>query len=332
MYLKTFILFLWLGSSYALLLSGRLSAWGACLVAVFLGVAMAGIGFNVMHDGGHRSYSKRDWINRWMFYSLDLLGGNSYYWNWKHNNLHHSYTNIDQHDTDLEVGPFGRLSPHQKHLWFHRFQHLYLWFLYGLLAIKWQLFDDFFNLAVGKVGNNPVPRPKGKDLIHLFLGKMLFYFFAFLLPMYFFPWQKVLALYVLASFVEGLILAVVFQMAHCLEEAEFLVPPKNNDRIQQDWFSHQLATTVNFAPSSRFLSWYCGGLNYQIEHHLFPKVSHIHYPALSSVVRETCEEYGIAYRSHRTLWASLRSHYRWLKRMGRPPATPQMTPSAEITS
>lgn len=327
MYLKTFILFASLISSYALLVWGGLPWWGAVPTAMFIGSVMAGIGFNVMHDGGHRSYSKYAWINRWMFSSVDLLGGSSYFWHWKHNHLHHAYTNIDHHDTDLEVGVLGRLSPHQTHYAPHRFQHIYLWFLYGMLTIKWHFFDDYYNLAVGKIGSNPVPRPKGWDFFHLFAGKFAFYFFAFLLPLFFHPWYLVLAFYVLASFVEGVILAVVFQMAHCLEEANFLPAPSQGSRIEMDWSQHQIETTVNFSPNSRFLTWYCGGLNYQIEHHLFPKVSHVHYPALSKIVEETCKEYGVTYHSHPTIWSSLRSHYRWLFAMGHPQTPPSPAPT-----
>lgn len=319
MYFKTSLFLLWFSASYLALLFGGLPWWGNVLSAISLGFAMSGIGFSVMHDGGHRSYSEIEWLNKAAALCLDLLGGSSYIWRWKHNVLHHSYSNITHHDDDLNVGNLGRLSPHQEYHRPHRFQHLYMWFLYGFLPVKWHLFDDYNCVYRGKIGAQPFPRPKGSDLAILLIGKALFYSWALIIPAIMYPLWLVLSLYLLTTFVEGLVLAIVFQMAHCLEEADFAEPAIHNPNIETDWCIHQLRTTVNFAPNNKLLSWYVGGLNYQVEHHLFPKISHLHYPKLAKIVEETCREYDIPYMSNPTLSQNLRSHYRWLYQLGREP-------------
>src|SRR5262245_54200064 len=127
MYVKTSVLLLWLAASYVALVFLPITAWQAILLAVSLGCAMAMVGFNVQHDGGHRAYSKRRLVNRLMAFSLDVLGGSSYFWNYKHNIAHHTYPNVLGADDDIYLGPLGRLSPHERRYWFHRFQHIYMW-------------------------------------------------------------------------------------------------------------------------------------------------------------------------------------------------------------
>jgi linoleoyl-CoA desaturase len=131
------------------------------------------------------------------------------------------------------------------------------------------------------------------------------------------PWV-VLSLYGVAALTLGLTLSVVFQLAHCVEEAEFPVPRPDTGRIDRAWAIHQVETTVDFSRSSRVLSWLLGGLNFQIEHHLFPRICHVNYPAMSRLVEETCREFGVRYTEHRSLGAGLASHFRWLQRMGIP--------------
>ena len=324
MYFKTASILAWFAAAYVLILFVATSWWAIALLAVVLGLAMAAIGFNIQHDAGHKAYSDRQWVNKMMALTLDLMGGSSYLWDWKHNSIHHTYPNIDGHDDDINIGALGRLTPSQPWYKFHRFQGVYLWLLYGFLAIKWHLYDDFYNVAVGRIGGHKIPRPKGKDLALFVGGKVAFFSMAFFIPMLLHPWWAVLAVYALAAFVSGVVLSVVFQLAHCVEEADFPVPvdaPGGGQRMETDWAVHQVQTTVDFARRNPFLCWFLGGLNFQIEHHLFHKICHIHYPALSKVVEETCREFGVRYASHRTFWSAVASHWRWLVAMGRPPAT-----------
>jgi linoleoyl-CoA desaturase len=277
---------------------------------------MAVMGFNIQHDGGHQAYSNHRWINKLMAMTLDLLGGSSYVWAKKHNSIHHSYANITGHDDDINLGLLGRLSPHQKRLKFHRLQHFYLWALYGLLPIKWLFYDDFRDVITGRIGGHRLARPKGWDLVILIGGKMVFFSLAFVIPLLLHPAWAVLLFYMTAAFVQGVALAVVFQLAHCVEEAGFPLPREDTGRMESAWAVHQVETTVNFARGNRLLSWFIGGLNFQIEHHLFPRICHVHYPAISPLVQETCREFGLRYLTQKTFLAGVVSHFRWLRRMG----------------
>lgn len=320
MYAKSAIILVVCIVAYVVLVALAGVWWLAIPLAVLLGLALAAAGFNIQHDGGHGAYSSRRWVNKLAAHTLDLLGGSSYVWARKHNSIHHSYTNVAGHDDDINVGLLGRLSPQQQRLKFHRFQHLYLWFLYGFLPMKWHLFDDFRDVVTGRIGGHRFPRPRGWDLVIFIGSKSLFFSLAFGLPMLLNPWWCVLALYGIASFVQGVILSVVFQMAHCVEDADFPQPCAETGRIECTWAMHQVQTTVNFAPRTRLLTWFVGGLNFQIEHHLFPQICHVHYPALAKRVQETCREFAVKYRAYESLAAGVRSHYRWLRRMGQPVA------------
>lgn len=316
MYLKTAVIFTWLLIAYCLLVFFVATWWLVAPLAMGLGLAMAAIGFNVQHDGGHRAYSNRQWVNQLMAMTLDLLGGSSYFWAKKHNSIHHSFANITGHDADIDLGIVGRLSPYQKRLKLHRLQHLYMWGLYGLLPIKWQVYDDFRDLVVGQVGGHRLVRPKGWDLVTFIGGKVVFFSLALVIPLLLHPVATVLLFYLAVSFVQGVALSVVFQLAHCVEEAAFPLPRQDTGRMVSAWAVHQVETSVDFARGNRLLTWLVGGLNFQIEHHLFPQICHIHYPALSPLVEETCWEFGLKYVSHRTFLAGVASHYRWLRRMG----------------
>jgi linoleoyl-CoA desaturase len=317
MYFKTATVLAWFFSAYFLLLFVVTSWWLILPLALVLGMGMAAIGFNIQHDGGHKAYSDRKWVNKLAALTLDLMGASSYLWDWKHNTIHHTYPNIDGHDDDIDVGILGRLSPSQPRYWFHRAQGIYLWMLYGFLAIKWHLFDDFYTVATARIAGQKVPRPKGKDLALFIGGKAVFFSMAFIVPMLLHPWWAVIGVYAFAAFTSGVVLSVVFQLAHCVEEAEFPLPDEKG-KMQTDWAVHQVQTTVDFARRNRFLSWFLGGLNFQIEHHLFHRICHVHYPALSKVVEETCKEFGVRYTANKSFFGAVGSHFRWIHRMGQP--------------
>jgi linoleoyl-CoA desaturase len=319
MYAKTGVLLLWFGASYALLVFAATTWWQGALLSVSLGLAMAGIGCSIQHDANHGAYSSRGGINRLMGFTLDMLGASSYLWRFKHNVLHHTYTNLAGADDDIEFAPFARLAPAQPRYRFHRFQQFYLWGLYWFLFPKWNFVDDFKGVAQARIGGQQVSRPRGAHLAGLVGGKVLFYGWAFVVPALFHPWWVVLLFYATTSLVLGSTLAVVFMLAHCVEEADFpqLVP--GTERLASGWAVHQVWTTVDFARGNRLLTWYVGGLNFQIEHHLFPRICHVHYPRIADIVEATCAEFGVRYNAHETFLGALSSHWRWLRRMGRSP-------------
>jgi linoleoyl-CoA desaturase len=313
---KTAILFAWLIAGFIGLLALGHSWLAVVGFGISCGLATAGLGMAVQHDGGHLAYSRKRWINRAAASVLDLLGASSYVWKIKHGVVHHTYPNIEGTDDDLDAGPFARLAPGQPHRRFHRFQHLYMWPLYGFLTAKWFLFDDLRDLVRGRVGNHPLAAPRKTELAIFVIGKLAHLSWAILVPLLVLGWAKALVFYAALSGACGITLAVVFQLAHCVEEARFINPDEHAEPIVLDFYAHQLATTIDFARDNQLLSWYVGGLNFQAVHHLFPRVSHIHYPALATIVAETAAAHGVPYTATPTLRAALRSHYRWLRRMG----------------
>ncbi len=316
MYAKTIILLFSFFGLYSLLVLVAQTWWQVIPLCIMLGVVTAGIGFSIQHDGAHHAYSDSPWVNKLMAMSLDLIGGSTYIWHWKHDVLHHTYTNIAGYDTDLDVGIFGRLAPSHPHLAFHRWQHYYLWLLYGLLAIKWHFYDDFYCLIAGKIGDHRFQRPKSSDLVIFVGGKLVFFALVFAIPLQFHTLWQVLTSYGLVAVTLGVVLSVVFQLAHAVEEADFPLPIAEVSLIEKDWAVHQIETTVNFSRNNHLMTWLLGGLNFQVEHHLFPNICHINYPELSKVVEQTCREYGVRYNQHNSFWSGLSSHYRWLRKMG----------------
>jgi linoleoyl-CoA desaturase len=320
MYLKTAVFLGGFALTYTLLVFVAQTWWQGLPLAVLLGLATAGIGVNIQHDGSHQAYSDRPWVNKLMAMTLELIGGSSHLWRRKHVVVHHTYVNITGHDTDIDFGLLARLTPHQRRLPYHRWQHLYLWPLYGLLVMKWQLVEDFRKVIGGRLGAQAFSPPKGWELVVFFGGKAVFFTMAFGVPLLFHSVGVVLLYYGVVTLVGGMALSLVFQVAHCVEEAEFPLPRGETGRLDHPWAVHQAATSVDFGRRSRTAAWLLGGLNFQIEHHLLPRLCHVNYPAISKLVEETCREFGIAYAEHRSFGAGLASHFRWLRRMGMPPA------------
>ncbi|HWU77606.1 MAG TPA: acyl-CoA desaturase [Rhodanobacter sp.] len=318
MYLKATIILIAFALTYAALVFFASNGWQALLLSIVLGITTAGIGFNIMHDGGHQAWSERRWVNRVLAMTVDMVGGSSYLWQWKHGRFHHTWVNVAGHDSDIDLGVLARLSPLQRRRPWHRWQHLYLWALYAVTVIRWHWYGDFRDVITGTIGERPFARPRGGDLVVFVLGKLVFFTLAFGLPLVFHPLEAVLLFYIVTAAVAGVLLALVFQMAHVVDAAAFPAPRAGSLKMDTPWAIHQLQTTVDFARGNRVLSWLIGGLNFQVEHHLFPRISHVHYPVVSRVVKGACREFGISYLEQPTFAAAIASHYRWLRRLGRP--------------
>ena len=258
MYLKSARAIGWVLISYYLIVFANLPLWGIILASVSMSFALNALSFNVMHDAIHGAYSRHKIVNRLMGHWLDLIGGSSYLWKTKHNYYHHSYTNITGHDDDVEVGIFARFTPYQKKYFFHRFQHIYIWFLYGFLAIKWHFLDDFYIFFTGKLNGHKIERPKGIDAVILFGGKIFFFVAAFVIPSLYYPVLYVVLFYIFIAMMQGVIMSVVFQLAHCVEEAEFPENDAETGIMDRTWVVHQIITTVDFARDNKLLTWYLG--------------------------------------------------------------------------
>ncbi len=319
MYVKTAIILAWFAASYVLLMFVAATWWQATLLSLSLAFAATAVGFSIQHDANHGAYSRSPTVNRLLGNTLDLLGASSYVWHWKHNIFHHTYTNLNGADEDIDLGIFGRLSPSQPRRRIHRLQQFYLWLLYGFLLLKWQFVDDFKNIGQGRIARNRFPRPRRWGLFELIGGKVIFACWAVVLPMVFHPWWAALLLFAGTAFVVAVMTSIVFQLAHCVESSAFPSVPSTG-KLPNTWAIHQVETTANFSQHNRLLTWYLGGLNFQIEHHLFPKICHVHYPKLSGIVAAVCAEYGVRYNAHNSLFPAMWSHWRWLREMGRPVA------------
>jgi linoleoyl-CoA desaturase len=324
-----------LGGSWlllAVLVMGLVPAWAGVPLALLLGVFLAGVGFNVGHDAIHGSFSHRPLVNRILAHSFDFAGASSFTWSTAHNFVHHTYTNIPGVDHDLDPGPFMSFYPRAKPAWIHRFQHLYAWPLYALTSLVWTFKKDFVQALA------PDPRsgkraPTG-EILWMVLWKLIHLGVFLVLPLLvsgYAPWQVVVG-YLLMHAAIGVTLATVFQLAHVVEETALPVPDDDN-RVADSFAAHQLKTTSNFAPDSWFANFFCGGLNHQVEHHLFPRICHIHYPALAPLVREVARAHGVPYLEHPTFRAAFASHLRAMKTAGLPtPKAPAAAPLADSSA
>lgn len=320
MVIKSVVMFSGLFVSYGLLISGVLPGWAMLICCVTYGLFMAGIGFSVQHDANHGAYSSNHLVNEILGYSLNLVGGNAFTWKIQHNVLHHTYTNVYGMDEDLDAGIVVRLSPRAEYRPHHKYQHYFAFFLYGLVTLSWVLAKDFKKITRYNGGGKSAYQQKHpfKEYVILYVTKLFHIFYAVFLPLYllditFLQW---LGGYLLMHFVSGVILSLVFQTAHVVEGLDF-PEPNEEGNIENQWAMHQLYTTADFARKNRLINFYVGGLNYQIEHHLFAKICHVHYPKISVIVQKTAEEYGIPYHEFPTFWSAIVSHYGILKRLSR---------------
>jgi linoleoyl-CoA desaturase len=292
------------------------------LLWAIMGMGMAGVGMCVMHDANHGAFARNPIVNNIMSNTLLLLGGSVETWQIQHNFLHHTFTNVTHYDDDISSKPGLRLSPHAPLKKAHRSQFLHALFIYSLMTLYWVTAKDFLQVArYSRTGISKLNRTQTRLLFFKILLIKVFYFSIFIgIPlMAGIGLPQILAGFVLMHIVGGIILSVTFQLAHAVEETDYPLPD-NTGVLEHDWAVHQLHTTVNFSPKNRFLTWYMGGLNFQVEHHLFPKISHVHYPKIARIVRETAGEFNIPYLEHRSFAYALRSHFSHLKTLGHVPA------------
>ncbi len=322
LYFKTVFWLLLMFSMYTLLVFFTpKSGWLQILECVVLGCSFAGIGFNIMHDASHGSYSKSNSINEFFAKTLNLLGANSDIWKVKHGIAHHTFVNTD-HDDDINVAPLLKMSKNQKWYWWYRLQIGYMWILYAIEYIGWVLIFDFKKYFEGKTANTNIKLNLSQHW--LFWLSKAFYFFIFLvIPIMRIEYHLVIYGYLIAGSVTGIIISIVFQLAHVQEKSSFpvAIPTDKLDvsRIVKENALHQMETTANFATKNKIISWLVGGLNFQIEHHLFPRISHVHYPAIQKIVKEVCAKYNVKYNEYHTFIGAFVSHVKHMWNEGKKP-------------
>ncbi len=291
--------------------------WVAIIECLVLGVLTAAIGFNVMHDGMHGSFSQKKWVNQLAGLSLNILGANNFMWKSKHNIIHHTYTNISGVDDDIEARPLLRLCDDQKYYKIHRYQHWYFWAAYSLLYIWWVFATDYKKYFLGRIGPTPLQKMSVADHISFWGFKILYSFLFIALPIIMVGFQAWLVGFLVFGLFAGFVLSIVFQLAHTVEDTQFPVANVETGKMEDEWALHQLKTTANFATKNKMISWWLGGLNFQIEHHLFPRISHVHYPAISKIIRKACQDYGFPYIEYPKMRTAVVSHVSHLKNLAR---------------
>lgn len=291
-------------------------AWIAIPECIFFGLLTAAIGFNVMHDGAHGSFSKYKFLNKAAGSSLNFLGGSAIMWNMKHNIIHHTYTNIDGIDDDIEARPWLRFASTQKKMKMHKFQQYYFWFLYALLHLVWIFMSDYQKYFKRKIGTISLRKMTVYEHFSFWAAKVIYAFMLVVLPIMLLGFVDWVFGFLIITMVTGLAISIVFQLAHTVEHTDFPMPTEVTGKIENEWAIHQIHTTANFATKSKTISWFLGGLNFQIEHHLFPRISHVHYPAISKIIKKTCGEYGINYIEFPKMRQAILSHIHYLKRLG----------------
>lgn len=304
---------------FILILTVPMAGWMIFPLSIIMGIGMAGTGMSVMHDAVHGSFSKKGWLNEILGSTIFLMGTTMFNWKVQHNILHHTFTNIDGMDEDIAGRDLLRFSKHAPLKKIHRFQHIYAFFLYSFMTLS-KLVKDFFQLhEYNKSGITKQQNGKPTwEYVKLIGTKVIYFFIAIGLPLIFsdFTWWEVLIGFFIMHCTGGAIMAIVFQLAHIVEGVDQPLPSKEGN-IENEWAIHQLQTTANFSRKSRIMNWFIGGLNFQIEHHLFPNICHIHYRKISFIVEKTALEYGLEYNMKPTFVNALASHTRMLKSLGR---------------
>jgi len=317
LYTKTGIFLGGLILVYLILMLVAMPIWLGLLMSALLGFFAASIGFNIMHDACHGSYSNSKILNELAGLTVNLIGSNAFFWKQKHNIIHHTYTNIDGLDDDIAMSPLLRQCETQPQKPAHRLQFIYMFFLYGISSIYWALYSDFQKYFSDKINNTKRWKMPVSEHIIFWVSKLFYVVIYMVLPIYVHGFWTWLPAYLVMNLVFGVWLSIVFQLAHVVEETSFEEASVTDAKKIDDWVVHQLRTTADFAPKNKVLNFLVGGLNFQVEHHLFPHISHVHYPAIQKIVSETCAKFNIPYHCNPSMVGAIGSHVRRMKYLGR---------------
>ncbi len=317
LYLKAIILFpLIIGVYLYLLFASYSIIWGV-LLSIFFGIVLSAIAFNIMHDACHGSFSSRTWVNKVMGLTMNALGSAAYFWKIKHNILHHTYTNVDGIDDDIAKSPLLRMCPSQKWVPAHRFQFIYIFLLYPFTTFAWMMVFDYVKYFSKKVNTTAINKIPLQEHFIFWVTKILYAVFYVIIPVFCVGWKAWLTGFILMHFTFGIILAIVFMLAHVVEKTSFETAGQEPKLLESQWAVHQVLTTANFAAKNKLICWFVGGLNFQIEHHLFPRISHIHYPKISKIVKEQCMLFKLPYHYYPTMTMAVTSHVKLMKHLGK---------------
>lgn len=316
---KTVFFFVLFIASYVLIVFTAVDPLLKMLLCFFHGISITGIGFNISHDCSHEAYFRNKKYNKLLSFSMDLVGSNSYMWDLKHNKAHHIYTNIESFDEDITGSYLLRLSPHAPFHKVNSLQYIYAWPLYCLIYFYIVWVYNFVQFGARRFGPFVQIKHPVKELVKLIGWKLFYFFYAIAFPIYWLQLSvsEFLLGYGIVCATAGFLLGITFYLAHCVDNA-FEFPLPDNKEIKKSWARHQMETTSNFAMSNKFITWFCGGLNYQVEHHLFPEICSIHYNKISKIVQKVSKDHNVPYKYYSGLWPAVKAHYTVLKKLSHP--------------
>jgi len=302
---------------YLYLLFGHYPPVGGILLSISLGLLLSLVAVNVMHDACHGSFSRKKWINNLMGLTMNALGSNAFIWKIKHNIIHHTYTNIDGIDNDISHWPILRQSPTQPWRPAHRYQYIYMFPLYCISTLVWMLVADFSKYFSRRISSATIKKISLSEHLLFWISKLLYGVFYIFIPVVLLGWQNWLIGFLLLHVTMSFNLTIIFQLAHLVCNTHFEPAGKGLNKIETTWAVHEVMTTSNFATKNKWISWLAGGLNFQVEHHLFPRISHVHYPAISNIVRNECERHHLPYHCYSSIGEAFFSHVRFMKMLGK---------------
>ncbi len=310
----SFLALLWCFSYWAFLHFGQISPTYAILLTLPWTATMLVIQLAVMHDGSHGASSDSVWVNRLLTLSISFLGGSALLWKAQHCQAHHSFTNIHGYDHDIDTHGILRLHPSQALENHHKYQQLYAWALYPLFVLSWVWWGDLRDIIDNTYS---LSAKKMKSVIYETIIVKIWHIFMFLVvpTVAFGSFGLALTCYLICFSILGLFMVVIFQLAHVTGVQNLPVDPTENEK---NWLARQVSTTANFATQNGLLTWCTGGLNYQVEHHLFPTMSHLNYAKIQPIVEKFCRDHNMPYYSHPSVASAIAGHQHYLKAMGQP--------------
>ncbi len=317
LWIKMIFYFLLHASAYLILfLVPHKEITGLLFSYAFVGLSGLLLGFNVSHDALHGSFSKNKRVNQWLYHiSFNIQGNNAYLWKIRHNSSHHIFPNVDGCDADIDDNPFIRLSPQHRLRKYQRYQHIYSFFVYCFYTLHWFVFKDALYLFSKKVANLQHKKHPPKQIALFFGWKLLYLLLLLILPVIAgYPLKDVLLCFFIMHVVNSLAFIHFLIATHFCMETSFPVQDENGF-LPDDYYTHQLATSLDYLPESKLCNLFIGGFNAHAAHHLYPKLPHTIYPAISGIIEQKAKEFNIPYHKL-TLRDAIVSHYRYLKKMG----------------
>ncbi len=304
----------WMISWYAIILL-RDHFWLAVLTGVAHMFTHVMIAFNVAHDANHNAMFKSKRANTFVGYIIELLGCSRKMWVLSHNQEHHSFVNVHQHDNNIDGFNLVRLCPHDKWAPRFKYQWLYAPFVYGLVTFNYATFRDIKLLF--RYSKDRSTRLSPKFYVEFALFKIIYYSYLFFIPIFVFgvSFKIIVAYFLLGHFVNGLFLTIIFVTGHLVESTTY--PDVENNIVSKNWAVHVISTTCDYSTRSSFMQWLIGGINLHVAHHLFPKICHVHYKHISPIIRRVARKHGYACQEIPLFTTAVKSHFKLLKLLGR---------------